>query len=484
MSRRVGFKCSNALVRHFSNTSEMPRISFVPKKYTGPTLQYIDKIKSDSMPPAIYSIYKKPVILHQGNMQWLFDSEGRRYLDFFGGVVTVSVGHCHPKVVSALTEQANTLWHTTNLYRHPKIYEYIELLASKMPGDLKVIYLVNSGTEANDLAVLLAKAYTGNMDVISLQSSYHGYSSGLMGLTATQSYRMPIPVPPGFHHAMLPDPYRGAWGGCRDSLSQTPEACDCPDECVSTDKYIDQLNELLGNSIPAGRVAAFFAESIQGVGGVVQFPKGYLKKAQELIKKNAGLLIADEVQTGFGRTGKHYWGFESHGIIPDIVTMAKGIGNGFPIGAVVTTKEIAAAHAKAAYFNTFGGNALSASVGKAVLEVIEDEKMQENSKIVGDYFIEHLMEMQRLYPIIGDVRGQGLMLGVELVVPGSKKPLSTADMTELHESIKDLGVLIARGGRWGNVLRIKPPMCITKNDVDYGLSVLDQVLKKFTISHK
>ncbi|XP_063828356.1 alanine--glyoxylate aminotransferase 2, mitochondrial-like [Ostrinia nubilalis] len=453
---------------------------FSPKQYTGPTLARTDEIKANHIPPAVYNIYKKPVLLHQGHMQWLFDHEGRKYLDLFGGIVTVSVGHCHPKVVSALQDQIHTLWHTTNIYRHPKIYEYVEKLVAKFPGDLKVVYLVNSGTEANDLAVLLAKAYTGNHDVISLQNSYHGDSTALMALTATQSYRMPIPVPPGFYHAMLPDPYRGIWGGCRDSISQVPGSCYCPGDCITSDKYIHQLQELLENSVPAGRVAAFFAESIQGVNGAVQFPKGYLRKAHELVKtKYGGVFIADEVQTGFGRTGDAFWGFENHGVTPDIVTMAKGIGNGFPLAAVVTTKEIAAAHTRATYFNTFGGNPLAACVGKAVLETIEEDQLQENCKVIGKYFIEQLMELQKEQPLIGDVRGKGLMLGLELVVPGTKQALKVADVSVIHEDIKDHGILIGRGGRYNNVLRIKPPMCINKEDVDFTMSVLKETLKNF-----
>ncbi|CAH0730033.1 unnamed protein product, partial [Brenthis ino] len=470
--------CFHTLKRRYATA--LPKCEFTPKDYSGPSVQRTDEIKSENIPPALFNIYKRPFVIHQGHMQWLYDHEGRRYLDLFGGIVTVSVGHCHPKVSAALHKQIDTLWHTTNIYRHPKIYEYVEKLTAKFPGNLKVVYLVNSGTEANDLAMLLAKAYTGNNDVISLQCSYHGYSTTIMGLTATQSYRMPIPVPPGFHHAMLPDPYRGIWGGCRDSFSQVRDACACPGDCTSSDKYVHQLRELLENSVPAGRVAALFAESIQGVNGTVQFPKGYLRKASQLIRQYGGLYVADEVQTGFGRTGDAFWGFQNHGVIPDIVTMAKGIGNGFPLAAVVTTKEIANAHTEANYFNTFGGNPMAAAVGKAVLEVIEEENLQEHCLVTGKYFIEQLMQLQNLHPVIGDVRGKGLMLGLELVEPGTKKPLSASDVSDIMETIKDLGILIGRGGRWYNVLRIKPPMCINKKDVDYAISVLDQALNTYS----
>lgn len=444
MVERV-LKLNYSLLRRFSTSYVKTSTAFIPKTYNGPSFQKTDQLKAKHIPPTVYNIYKRPLLLHQGHMQWLYDHQNKKYLDLVGGIVTVSVGHCHPKVVGALEDQIKTLWHSTNIYRHPKIYEYVEKLTSKFPEELQAVYLLNSGTEANDLAVLLAKAYTGNNDVLSLQSSYHGYSTGLMGLTATQCYRMPLPIPTGFYHAMLPDPYRGIWGGCRDSISQVPGACSCPGDCVTADKYVNQLNELLETSVPTGRIAALFVESIQGVNGAVQFPKGYVKKAHQLIKKYGGLYVADEVQTGFGRTGDAFWGFQNHGIIPDIVTMAKGIGNGFPMAAVVTTKEIAAAHAKASYFNTFGGNPMASAVGKSVLEVIEEEDLQNNCKTIGKYFIEQLMALQKVHPIIGDVRGKGLMLGLEFVKPGTKEPMSKLDVDNIHEIAKDMGVLIGRG---------------------------------------
>ncbi|XP_047517303.1 alanine--glyoxylate aminotransferase 2, mitochondrial [Pieris napi] len=478
MAKRELFQLYQRIPRGLS-TAVLPKCSVSPKEYCGPGIEKLNKLKSENISVVVKDFYRKPLVIHQGHMQWLFDHEGKRYLDLFAGIVTVSVGHCHPTVTAALHQQIDTLWHTTSIYKHPKIYEYVEKLSAKFPGDLKVVYLVNSGSEANDLAILLARAYTGNHDVISLQSCYHGYASSLLGLTATQAYRFPMAAPSGFYHAMLPDPLRGIWGGCRDSLSQVPGACSCPGDCVTSDKYIHQLNELLENSVPKGRIAAFFAETIQGVNGAVQFPKGYLRKARELVKNYGGLYVADEVQTGFGRTGDNFWGFQDHGIQPDIVTLAKGIGNGFPLAAVVTTKEIADAHQKASYFNTFGGNPLAASVGKAVLDVIEEENIQQNSKIVGKYFIEQLMELQKSYPVIGDVRGKGLMLGVELVRPGTKDPLEVKDVADILEMAKDLGVMIGRGGRWNNVLRIKPPMCINKEDVDFAISVMDKVFKVF-----
>lgn len=302
------------------------------------------------------------------------------------------------------------LWHTTNIYMHPKIHEYAEKLIAKMPGDLNVVYFVNSGSEANDLAMLLARLHTGNEDIIGFRNAYHGMSPYTMGLTAHSTWRFPLAgVNTGIHHAMHPDPYTGIWGGknCRDSTVQTTRNCDCSkDICDASDKYYNELEQIFKYSLPRGKCAGMFAESIQGVGGTVQYPKGYIKKAAELIRSNGGLFIADEVQTGFGRTGDHFWGFEGHGIQPDIVTMAKGMGNGFPIGAVVTTKKIAECLGQALHFNTFGGNPLASTVGMAVLDVIEEEKLQERSLEVGNYLLSGLEKLRDVYPIIGDVRGK------------------------------------------------------------------------------
>lgn len=256
---------------------------------------------------------------------------------------------------------------------HPKIFQYAEKLASKLPGDLNVVYFTNSGSEANDLAILLARLYTKNYDIVTLKNAYHGASTSCMGLTAHSTWRYPLPgVSNGIVHAMNADPYVGIWGGknCRDSPVQTNRNCDCSSgNCLAEDNYINQLEAEFKYSLPKGKCAAMFAESIQGVGGTVQFPKNYLKRAADMVRANGGLFISDEVQTGFGRTGDHYWGFEGHGIMPDIVTMAKGMGNGFPVAAVVTTPKISQVFTEALHFNTFGGNPLACAVGNAVLDV-------------------------------------------------------------------------------------------------------------------
>uniref|UniRef100_A0A182T242 Alanine--glyoxylate aminotransferase 2, mitochondrial n=1 Tax=Anopheles maculatus TaxID=74869 RepID=A0A182T242_9DIPT len=377
--------------------------------YNGQCYEEVVKLRKKYLTPNVTSYYKKPLLIHKGSGAQLFDQE-KSYLDMFGGIVTVSVGHCHPKVNAALEEQLRTLWHTTNIYMHPKLHEYAEKLVSKLPGDLKNVYFVNSGSEANDLAMVIARLYTGNHDIISFRNAYHGASPYTMGLTAHSTWRYPLPgVNSGILHAMNPDPYTGIWGGnqCRDSPVQTTRNCDCQDgECKASDKYYEQLEQIFKYSVPRGKVAAMFAESIQGVGGTVQYTKGYIKRAAELVRTNGGLFISDEVQSGFGRTGEHYWGFEGHDIVPDIVTMAKGIGNGFPMGAVITSRKIAEVLSQALHFNTFGGNPLACAVGIAVLDVIDEEEMQKNSLDVGTYLLKGLEQLREKHDVIGDVRGK------------------------------------------------------------------------------
>jgi alanine-glyoxylate transaminase/(R)-3-amino-2-methylpropionate-pyruvate transaminase len=407
--------------------------------------------------PSLVTYYKDPVMIVEGHRQYLYDETGRRYLDGFAGIVTVSVGHCHPTVVTAAKKQIETLQHTTTIYLHPVIAEYSGILANKFPRELSVCYFVNSGSEANDLALLLARLYTGNYDIISLRNAYHGGTPASMGLTAHSTWKYSVPMGFGIHHAVNPNPYRGPWG------HDDPEA---------GKKYAEDVEDIIKHATP-GAVAGYIAESIQGVGGAVVYPPDYLKHVYQTVRNAGGLCIADEVQTGFGRTGKNYWGYETQDVVPDIVTLAKGIGNGVPLAAVITRAEIAEVLTKRTHFNTFGGNPVSCAVGKAVLEVIDEEKLQENSDRVGSYIIEGLTKLQEIYPVIGEVRGKGLMLGVELVKDRKTKEPAKEECAQVHERAKELGLLIGKGGLYANVLRIKPPMCITLEDADFMLNVLD-----------
>ena len=439
-------------------TIPLPPCDYQPKPYTGPSADEVLALRKQYLNPGLFLYYKQPIMFVEGRMQYIWDDKGRRYLDGLGGIVTISVGHCHPHVVEAARQQNETLQHSTTIYLHPNITQFAEKLAAKMPGDLKVCYFVNSGSEANDLALMMARAYTGNYDVVALRNAYHGGNAGTMGATAHSTWKFNVPHSFGVHHAIAPDPYRGPYG------RNDPEA---------GKKYAADVKQVIDYTT-SGRVAAFLAESIQGVGGVIVFPDGYLQHAYEHVRAAGGLCIADEVQAGFGRTGTHFWGFETQGVIPDIVTMAKGIGNGCPLAAVVTTPKIAAVLAQRIHFNTFGGNPVVSAMGKAVLEVIEKEKLQENSLRLGARILAGLEKLKAKHPIIGDVRGKGLMLGIELVKDRATKEPAKAECMQVHEAAREMGLLLGKGGLQGHTIRFAPPMCITEADADFLLAVLDE----------
>ncbi len=442
------------------NPIPLPPFDHQPQPYTGPSPDEVMAMRKQYLSPALFTYYKEPLMIVEGKAQYLFDETGRRYLDGFAGIVTVSVGHCHPKVIAAANAQNERLQHTTTIYLHPNIAEYGKALADKMPGDLKVVYFVNSGSEANDLAILMARAYTGNFDLIALRNCYHGGNAVGMSLTSHNTWKFNVPHSFGVHHALAPNPYRGFYG------YDDPEA---------GPKYAADVKEVIQYATP-NRVAAFVAESIQGVGGTIVFPDNYLKNAYAHVREAGGVCIADEVQAGFGRTGTHFWGFETQGVIPDIVTMAKGIGNGVPLGAVVTTPEIARVLAERIHFNTFGGNPVVCAQGKAVLEVIEEEGLQANSLEVGGFLIDGFTRMAEKHSLIGDVRGKGLMIGVELVKDRQTKEPAREECAAVFEKARKLGLLIGKGGLHGSVLRIKPPMCISRADAEFMLAVIDQAL--------
>lgn len=416
-------------------------------------------------------------------MQYVYDSEGKRYLDMFGGILTTSVGHCHPKLVDAVKRQAGKLWHTSSIHLTEEVHEYASKLSSKFPPGLDNFFFCNSGSEANDLAILMARLYTRSFDIIALRNAYHGASPYNMGLCGVGSWRYNFPSNLGFSHTTCPDPYRGRFGGslCRDTVATSSRTCNCKSksECTASQEYVNDLKTVLDTTIPS-KVAGMIIESIQGVGGVVQFPKNYVKTAAEIIRARHGLVILDEVQTGFGRTGINYWGFQSHDVVPDIVTMAKGIGNGFPMAAVATTKEIASSMTQALYFNTFGGNPMASTVGSTVLDIIDEEKMQENSHILGTKLIKKLCNLKEKHPIVGDVRGQGFMVGVEIVKDKlSREPIAKADMDLLIEGCKDHGLILGRGGPFGTVFRVTPPMCVNEDDINFSVDVMDKVFTDF-----
>jgi alanine-glyoxylate transaminase/(R)-3-amino-2-methylpropionate-pyruvate transaminase len=441
---------------------ELPPFNYQPQPYGGPSAEEVLRLRREFLNPGIFLYYKKPLMLVEGKGQYVFDETGRRYLDALGGIVTVSVGHCHPDVVEAARKQNEILQHSTTIYLHPNIAEYAEKLAAEMPGDLKICYFVNSGSEANDLALLMARAYTGNYDVIALRNSYHGGNASGMGLTAHSTWKYNVPHSFGVHHAVTPDPYRGAWGREDENAGRN---------------YAADVKSLIDHAT-SGQIAGFIAESIQGVGGCVVFPDDYLRHAYEHVRAAGGVCIADEVQTGFGRTGTHFWGFETQGVVPDIVTMAKGIGNGAPLAAVVTTPKIAATLAERTHFNTFGGNPVVCAQGKAVLDVIVRENLQENALKIGDQIVIGLNRLKEKHKIIGDVRGKGLLLGIELVKDRATKEPAKAECAEVLEISRDMGLLLGKGGLHGQTIRFSPPMCLHSRDADFLLEVLDIALTR------
>ena len=441
----------------FSTTPSLPPFdSYIPPKWTGPSKAQVLSLRQTYLNPAIFHHFKSPIMIVDGKMQYLFDETGKRYLDAFAGIVTVSVGHCHPVVTNAIIDQTNKLQHTTTIYLNDQIALYAQELAAKLPPSLSCIYFVNSGTEANDMAMMMARLYTQNYDIITLRNAYHGLSEATMGLLGQASWKTSVPQGFGVHHALNPDPYRGRFGN--DGLA-----------------YAEDVADLISCATP-GRVAGFIHETIQGVGGAVPLADGYLPAVYDMVRSAGGVCIADEVQTGFGRTGSHYWGFATQGVEPEIVSLAKGLGNGLPIGAVATTPEIGAVLSKKLHFNTFGGNPVCSAGGRAVLRVIDEENIQHNAATVGAHLRTKLDALKDKHAIIGDVRGRGLMVGVELVSDRATKVPAKEETARVFERCKDMGVLLGKGGAHGNVFRIKPPMCITREDVDYLVEVMDTAL--------
>jgi len=433
-----------------------------PAPYDGPSRDEVLAQREQYLVPGLVSYYDEPLLIAEGQMQYLWDDAGRQYLDAFAGVVTVSVGHCHPTVVERVREQLGRLQHTTTLYLHGAVGQMGQRLAEKMPetSGLSKSYFTNSGSEANELAVLMSREFTGNNEVISLRNAYHGGTQGAMSLVALGTWKYKSNPTIGVKHATPGYCYR-----CPYSL-----------EYPSCDLKCAQDIEPLIRQETSGEVACLIAEPIQGVGGVVTPPAEYFQVAFDIVRRHGGLCIADEVQTGLGRTGTAFWGFENWGVVPDIVTMAKGLANGAPVGACVTRPEIAEITTRRIHFNTFGGNPISMTQGLATLDVIEAAGLQENARRIGDVLKQGFLELADRHTIIGDLRGMGLMLGIELVKDRITKESATRATAKVLELARERGLLIGKGGIDANVLRIKPPMCLNEDDARFILDCLDEVL--------
>ncbi len=406
--------------------------------------------------PSHLTYYSQPLPLSRGEGMRLYDVEGNQYLDFFGGILTVSVGHCHPKVTEALAQQAQTLVHTSTLYPNQNHVDLAEKLAEITPGRLQKSYILNSGTEANETAVMLAKAATGAQEVVALRHGYSGRSALAMTLTGQSAWRIGGTHILGIKHAINPYCYR-----CPLKLSYP----DCGIACA------EDIEELI-RTTTSGRVAAFLAEPIQGVGGFVTPPPEYFEVAVGIVRQYGGLFVCDEVQTGFGRTGKYWFGIQHWGVEPDIMTMAKGIANGSPIGATIAVPEVAD-KLEGLTISTFGGNPVSCAAALATVQVMEEEASPTHVAAVGAHLRHGLEALQDKYPIIGDVRGMGLIQGVEVVRDRLTKEPATQQVVHLFEATRERGLLIGKGGIYGNVLRIAPPLVAAKDDVDQALEILD-----------
>ncbi|MBS1241491.1 MAG: putative class-III aminotransferase, partial [Gemmatimonadetes bacterium] len=411
--------------------------------------------------PSLSISYRQPLTIVRGWKQFLYDEDGLAWLDAVNNVP--HVGHSHPRVVRAAHEQLAVL-NTNTRYLHPKLVEYAERLTALLPDALEVCYFVNSGSEANELAIRLARAATGRRGMVVLDVGYHGNTTTLVDVSPYKHDGPGGSGPPSWVRKIpMPDDFRGQW------KRGDPEA---------GRKYAAAVTDAVAGLEATGEPpAAFLAESILSCGGQVVLPEGFLTEAYRRIRAAGGVTIADEVQVGFGRVGTHWWGFETQGVVPDIVTMGKPIGNGFPLGAVVTTRPIAEAFANGMeYFSTFGGGPVACAVGLAVLDVMESEGLRDQARDVGDYLLDGLRGLVARHRIVGDARGLGLFSGIELVRDRTTLEPAGEEASRIANRVRDLGVLVSTDGPFHNVIKIKPPLCFTRADADRLVAAFDRAL--------
>ena len=398
--------------------------------------------------------YQEPMIFSKGQDQYLWDENGKRYLDCLSQNLTISIGYNNPVVTRAVTQQARTLQHCTTMFFHPMPAHFAEELTRTMPaGEDWTVHLMSSGAEAIDMALLLARSFTGNIDILSLTNSYHGATFGAQSVTGISGFRHNVPQLGGVQFVPVPDPYRGIHG-------------------ATVEPYLNDLEATIHYATP-GRVAGVILEPIQGYGGIVALPDGYIAGAQERVQAAGGLLIVDEVQGGMARTGEHFWSFQRHGVVPDIVVAAKGLGNGFPLAAVIVKREIAEAMAGKFYFHTYGANPVTTAAGRAVLHVIQAHGLQQRAREVGAALFAVLEDLQARYPVIGTVRGRGMMMAVELVKNRDSREPDPETMARLFEKTREFGLVASKSGAYRNVLRICPPLCMQMEDVPFFAEAID-----------
>ncbi len=420
----------------------------------------IGQLREKYLLPSVMKYFSDPVHIVKGDGAYVYDYKGKKYLDGFGAVVTISIGHCHPDVVPGAVEQMKKLQHITSLYYTEPIVKLAEKLASISPQGFQKCFFTNSGTEANELSAIIAKLYTKEQEFIALTHAFHGRTLMSMSLTGQSLWRQAPPYVFGVKHAPAAYCYR-----CPVEKTYP----DCKMRCA----YM--LEDVIKYST-SGKIAAFIAEPIQGFGGVVTPPPEYFPIVYDIVKKYGGLYISDEVQTGYGRTGNKWWGIDQWGVTPDIITTAKGMGNGIPIGGLVTTPEIADCMRGITHFSTYGGNPVSMTQGRLVIEAIEKHGYKEKNTELGNYLKGKFNELMEKHSIIGEVRGMGLMLGIELVKNRETKEPAKEEMIKMMDLCKERGLFIGKGAMAGNTIRIKPPFCITRDDCDFIVATLDECL--------
>ncbi|MBZ5516475.1 MAG: aspartate aminotransferase family protein [Acidobacteriia bacterium] len=403
--------------------------------------------------------YKDPLVIDHAKGQYVYDLDGRQYLDFLGGIVTISVGHSNPKVTEKLKAQIDRVQHTSTLFPTEALVALAEKVAQIAPGDLKKCYFTNSGTEANEVAVLAARMFTGNYELVTLRHGYSGHSQLTKAMTGLHTWRKAGVIPYGIVQAPGPYCYRCPYG-------LTYPSCDL--HCAK------DIEEVIKTST-CGVIAGMLAETIQGLGGFIVPPPGYFKIVANIVRNYGGVFIADEVQAAWGRTGKKWWGIEHWEVVPDIITSAKSMANGFPIGLTLARPEIADAY-KGLTISTFGGNPMACVAAKATIDLIEEERLMDNAHEMGNRFRAGLEALKEKHAIVGDVRGMGLMQGIELVKDRKTKEPGTELAGKFMERARANGLIVGRGGLYANVIRMSPPLNIPKADIDSGLTIIDKSL--------
>ncbi|MHA1936760.1 MAG: aspartate aminotransferase family protein [Candidatus Thorarchaeota archaeon] len=429
------------------------------KQYTKKEILEIEK---EHLAPAVAHYYEDPVLFVNGEGATLEDSSGNHYIDLFAGICTTITGYNHPKYVATIKWQAERLVYTSSMYATIPYAVLVKRLAKIAPVGLSQSFIVNSGSEANEAALFMARKYTNNPYIVACSRAYHGRTTLARELSGAGWRTVPESHPPGVRFTPYGYCFRCHFG------KEYPE---CDLECA---RYLREIIRTQTNSA----IAAFIAEPIQGVGGIIQPPSEYFQIVHEIVKEYGGLYVSDEVQTGFGRTGEKWWGIQHAGVDPDIITLAKGFGSGIPIAGFITTPEIARDLTITDAFATFGGNPLSSAAAVAVIEIIEESNYLGKAAKLGNEFKKKLKALEEDHKLVGEVRGQGMMLGVELIRDEVTRNPASEEMVQVMELTKKRGLLVGKGGLDGNVIRIQPPLELTAEQIDKSCAILDEVFSE------